>query len=405
MHQDVPDAGTGPGRDLDVAVVGGAVAGLAAAERLRGFADVTLFERQSYDDKRVNCGEAINDTSLVPLERTRANGFLNDLERFELRIYGDADHGPDDEPLSTTSFGCPGGYIVDRDVVERRWARRLADDPAVDLREDANVTPADFEELCGTHDYVVDATGQPALSMKAVGRADEYTGRFVALNADVESDFSEWWRRPRVVFEGYTGYFWVFPKSETRANVGIGWTEPETPDDYFGALTAACERNGIPVPDRSATSVYTIPQGPSLDPGRTYDSERGVFLVGDAAGTANRYQGEGIVQAIRSSYLLADLLEAGRADAYPDELFRSMRPEYRLAGLMRAVWDEHRDPATLAAVTEAIDGLTIEDITRRPRRVVSRVARHPALAARLVSSPGMVRRVVGTYAGRWEYST
>lgn len=405
MHRDVPDAGSGPDRDLEVAVVGGAVAGLAAAERLRGFADVTLYERQSYDDKRVNCGEAINDATLVPLEKSPENGFLNDLECFDLLIYGDADHGPDDEPLSTSSFDCPAGYVVDRDVVERRWARRLADDPAVDLREGANVTPGNFAELCGTYDFVVDATGQPALSLKAAGRADEYTGRFVALNADVEGDFSGWWRSPRVIFEDYAGYYWVFPKSETRANVGIGWTEAETPEDYFAALEAASERNGHPVPDRSATNVYTIPQGPSLDPARAYDPDRGVFLVGDAAGTANRYQGEGIVQAVRSSYLLADLLGAGREAEYPRELYRTMRPEYRLANLMRGVWEEGGDARTLAAMAGAIDGLTVEDITRRPRRVIARVARHPTVAARVVSRPGMVRRVVDTYRGRWEYST
>ena len=37
-----------------VAVLGGSVGGLAAAERFRSFADVTLFERQAYAEKRVN---------------------------------------------------------------------------------------------------------------------------------------------------------------------------------------------------------------------------------------------------------------------------------------------------------------------------------------------------------------
>ena len=56
--------------DQSVAIVGGAVAGLAAAERFREFADVTLFERQPYENRRVNCGEAINDTTLIPLDKT-----------------------------------------------------------------------------------------------------------------------------------------------------------------------------------------------------------------------------------------------------------------------------------------------------------------------------------------------
>lgn len=390
--------------DLSVAVVGGAVAGLAAAERLREVADVTVYERQDYDRKRVNCGEAINDASLIPLPKTPGNGFHNDVERFELLLYADTDHGPDDDPLSTAGFPCPDGYIVDRNVVERRWAERLADG-GVAFETGVSVTRGEFEDLCDGHDYVVDATGQPALSLRVDDRTDAYTGRFVALNADVEGGFDDWWRRPRVVFEGYTGYWWAFPKSERRANVGIGWTDEETPDDYFAALAAACERNGVPVPDREATSVYTIPQGPSLDPAEAYQPDRGVFLVGDAAGTANRYQGEGIVQAIRSSYLLADLLAEGRPEDYPEELYRLMRPEYRLANLMRGIWDEHRDSRALATVAGAIDGLTVEEITRDPRAVATRLVRHPTAAVRLASKPGMVRRLVDTYTDRWEYST
>lgn len=389
-------------RDLDVAVVGGAVGGLAAAEGLRSVADVTLFERQFYDDKRVNCGEAVNRASLIPLERTAENGFLNDLDGFELRVFDGVDHGPDADPLTTARFGCGDGYVLDRDVVERRWAERLRGD--VDVRDGENVTPGRFEELTERYDYVVDATGQPALSLRAAGRSDGYTGRFVALNAEVEGDFGGWMRHPRIVFEGYSGYWWSFPKSSGRTNVGIGWDDGDTPEDYFGALAAACERNGHPVPDRSATNVYTIPQGPSLAPGEVHDPERGVFLVGDAAGVANRYQGEGMVQAMESASLLADLVAEGREAEYPGALAAAMRPEYRLANLMRGVWDEHRDPRMIARLADAIDGLTVEDITRNPRRVLGRVALHPTVAARAVGAPGMVRRVVDTVRGNWGHS-
>lgn len=79
------------------------MAGLTAAERCRAFADVTLFERQRYDEKRVNCGEAINDASVVPLDPTPENGFLNRVRGFEVELYPS----------------------TDRDVVERRWAGRL----------------------------------------------------------------------------------------------------------------------------------------------------------------------------------------------------------------------------------------------------------------------------------------
>lgn len=388
----------------DIAVVGGAVAGLAAAERLRDFADVTLFERQPYTDKRVNCGEAVNDADLVPLAKTPQNGFVNDIDGFQLRIYESTDRPPGSDPITSVELECEPGYIVERDVMERRWAERLAES-RVRVEDDTAVGPDRFRELTREFDHVVDATGQPSLSMRTFGDPEAYTGDTVALNATVEGDFSASLRRPRVFFEGYLGYAWSFPKSATHANIGIGWASDHRPDDYMAALRGACERNGLPVPDRSQVRAYTIPRGPSLDPRRAAISEHGVFLVGDAAGLANRYQGEGICQAIRSSYLLSDLLERGQADRYPERLYESMRAEYRLASLMRGVWEEHEDPYLLAAVADRLEGLTIVDITRRPSRVLGRVATSPRTALNLLADRGMLERLWRAYTDRWEYET
>lgn len=385
-----------------VAVLGGAVAGLAAAERFRSFADVTLFERQSFDEKRVNCGEAINEAALVPLEKTPDNGFCNRVERFDLEIYGSTDRDPDATPLATPRIGVECGYITDRHVVEREWAERLREG-GVDVRDGENISVGRHHEIVEEYDYVVDATGQPSLSTKATDRTHQYTGDMVALNADVEGDFSDFRRTPRIVFEGYVGYWWAFPKSDTRANVGIGWAGDQRPDDYMAALRQACDRAGVPRPDRDDVNIYTIPRGPSLDPDQAHPEE-GVFMVGDAAGIANRYQGEGICQAIRSSYLLADLVRAGREHEYPERLYDQMKAEYRLASLLRGVWEETEDPDLLAAVAEAIDGLTVEDVTRNPRLVYARILRHPDVLTQLLREPGIRKRLWHAYTDRWEFN-
>jgi digeranylgeranylglycerophospholipid reductase len=390
----------------DVAVLGGAVSGLAAAHRfgrIDGVGEIRVFERQTYDDKRVDCGEAINDSSVVPLEKVPENGFLNDVEGFQLRVHSGPDRDPDERPLAASNVRCEEGYICDRDTVERRWAAQLADE-GVQFETGSSVTAADYRRIVDDYEYVIDATGQPSLTHKVNDRVPEYTGDMVALNATVEGDFAAYETHPRIFFEGYVGYAWSFPKSATRANVGIGWAGDERPDDYMAALAAAAERNGFPAPDRSQVNVYTIPRGPSLDPRRVADADEGVFLVGDAAGIANRYQGEGICQGIRSAYLLGDLVEAGAEATYPDRLFESMRAEYRLAHLMRGAWVEHRDPELLAGVAARLDGLSVDDITRRPDRVVGRVATSPLLAARLVANRGMLKRVVDAYTDTWEYS-
>lgn len=401
----------------DAAVLGGAVSGLAAAE---GLCDldridrVTVFDRQRYDDRRVNCGEAINDASLIPLATTPANGFTNPVEEFELRVYPDTSRSSSDDRdhdslasddrdlLTAVRFPCHSGYICERDTVERRWAERLAD-RGVTFQTGESVTADQYASIVEEYDYVVDATGQPALTLKVRDRTDEYTGNMVALNAVVEGDFSTYVRRPQIFFEGYVGYAWSFPKSETRANVGIGWAGEDRPDDYVAALTAAAERNGFPVPDRQDVSIYTIPKGPSLDPRSTAIPEDGVFLVGDAAGIANRYQGEGICQGIRSAYLLCELIEEGIEEAYPERLYESLRSEYRLAHLLRGAWMVHEDPDLLAQVASAIEGLTIEEITRDPRSVIRRLIRQPGVTARLLANRGMLRRVYQAYTDTWEY--
>lgn len=394
-------------RQSTAAIIGGSVAGLAAATgliRTANFDRVTVYERQEYDEKRVDCGEAINDATLVPLEKTPENGFVNDVDGFQLRVYEGTDRPSGARPLATSNVRCEPGYVCERPVVERRWAEELAAG-GVEFRTGRSVSPSEYADIVDSYDYVVDASGQPSLTLKARGDTREYTGDMVALNATVEGDFSAYRRWPRIFFEGYVGYAWAFPKSDGHANVGIGWAGDRRPDDYFGALEAAAERNSFPVPDRADVNIATIPRGPSLDPARVSDPEENVFLVGDAAGIANRYQGEGICQGIRSAYLLAELIADGNESAYPRKLYALMRSEYRLARLMRGAWVEHEDPELLASVAEALEGLTIDDITRRPATVLRRVAARPSTAVELFADAGMVRRLYEAYTDSWEYTS
>ncbi|AZH25174.1 NAD(P)/FAD-dependent oxidoreductase [Haloplanus aerogenes] len=387
------------------AILGGSVSGLAMAEGLRelsAFDEIVVFERQEYSDKRVDCGEAINDSTLIPLEKTPENGFVNDVRGFDLRIYEGTDRPQSADPIATSKLRCDPGYICERDRVERRWAERLRE-VGVEFRTGRSVSIAEYEDIVDAYEYVFDATGQPALTLKARDRTTDYTGDMVALNATVDGDFADYADWPRIFFEGYVGYAWSFPKSATRANVGIGWAGEQRPDDYLEALAEAAERCGFPVPDRSQVNVYTIPRGPSLSPENVYFPDDNVFLIGDAAGIANRYQGEGICQGIRSAYLLRDLLEEGAEATYPERLYELMRSEYRLAHLMRGAWVEHEDPYLLGAVAEALEGLTIDEITRRPSAVVTRLARQPSTLLKLGLNPGILRRVYDAYRDSWEY--
>lgn len=383
-------------------VIGGAMAGLAAAHALNvlGY-DTTLYERQSYDTKRVNCGEAMTDVSSIPLAKTPENGFVNHTPEFEVRVFT-GDTG-DRQLAGSGVFPSEHGYITDRNLVERAWARKLTAD-GVDVRENTGVSKDDYARLCEQSDLVVDATGQPSLASKADGTTGEYSGRMTAVNADVEGDFSAIYPRSIILFENYLGYSWVFPKTPDRANVGIGWAEDKLPDDYMAAFADACRRNDWPVPDRDAANIYTIPRGPSLEPSRVYDPERSVVRVGDAAGIANRFTGKGISQAIESSYLMASLAASDDLGSYPDRLYSRMRSEYRLAYVVRGALEDGR-PDILGDVMDAVSGIDVEAVDRDPAQAFGRLLRRPGLLARLATNRTMVGRLYRAYTDQWEYAT
>ena len=377
------------------AVVGGAMAGLGAAHALsRAGYDVALYERQSYGGKRVNCGEAITDASLIPVEKTPENGFQCSTSAFEVRVR-------DDSEATSAYFPSARGYVADRNVVERRWAERLAEE-GVSVREEASVSRAEFGDLVGEHDLVVDATGQPSIASRLGTTTDEYAGAMTAINADVEGDFSDRYPCGLIVFEDFLGYAWCFPKTESRANVGIGWAREASPDDFTSAFEDACERNGWPIPSGGAANVAIIPRGPSLDPRRTYDP-KGLVRVGDAAGIANRFTGKGISQAIHSSYLMAALAAHDRLAEYPRRLHGTMRPEYVLSYVVRGTLEDGRLDL-LREILRVVDGIDVEDVDRNPRKALSRLARRPGLCARLLACPVIRRRAYRGLCDDWEYA-
>ncbi|WP_434530311.1 NAD(P)/FAD-dependent oxidoreductase (plasmid) [Haloarcula sp. NS06] len=386
-------------RTSKIAVIGGGMAGLAAAA---GFDDagfvVKLYERQSYDSKRVNCGEAMTAVSKIPLEPTVENGFLNPLPAMEVEVYDGID--ADRHRTGAGTFPAADTYITDRNVVEQSWAEQLSE-KGVDIHENQSITRTDFHEFTDEYDLVVDATGQPSLSSKALGTTNEYSGYMVALNSDVEGDFTELYPNSRIILENYTGYSWAFPKTSQRANVGIGWTVSDRPSDYMKALREACKRNGWPVPSQERTNVAIIPEGPSLDPDRTYLPEHSVVRVGDAAGIANRLTGKGISQAVESGFLAAELANSGQLHNFPDSLYQRMKTEYIFATVVR-YFLETRNPKVLGAAIRAAAGIDIEDVDRSPSTVLLRLLRHPVLFARIFSRRRVLNRVYGGMTNQWE---
>lgn len=382
----------------DVAIIDGPVARLATAEKFFQFAGhVDLYEQMTYDEERtVNCGEGFTSHELIPLEKTHTSNFLNYYLQFTLRIHLDPQYGFKDRVYSETELACGDATICDRHVVENAWADRVCDF-GVSVHAETTVSSASLDGLTDEYDIVVGASGNPLWASKALVFSTDYTGQMVAFNADVSGDVSDFYPEAHIIHEGMHGYFWVFPKSERRANVEISWEQGFEVDDYSEDVVQACDRHNVPRPERSDLNVYIIPAGPTLD------DEYAHHTADDAAGTANRYQGESISQAIRSSYHLTCLVRAWRGYEYLDELYRMMKSEYWLAMLMKGLWDEFEDLKLLADVTDTISHLNVEEVIRHSRTVYAAIARRPRLAFCLARNGGMRRCALRIHTDHWEY--
>lgn len=139
-----------------------------------------------------------------------------------------------------------------------------------------------------------------------------------------------------VYFDDIRGYGWCFRKGSFM-NVGVGRTKSRNLKDFLEAFLAVMERRGkIPPNSRFEPRLF---KGHAyklhfVTP-RPYVSE-GALLIGDAAGLAYNYSGEGIRPAVESSLLAWETL----SDRDGDFSREALEP-YR-----RKVFDHFGEPVT-----------------------------------------------------------
>ncbi len=156
------------------------------------------------------------------------------------------------------------------------------------------------------------------------------------------------------------GYLWVFPKSDTVANVGLGIS-----GDYARRRAAAhylkdfVDRN---FPD--AAVLYTVVGGVPCAPTLKKIVGDGVMLVGDAAHQANPISGGGIVTAMMAGRIAGKVAAAAVKEDDVSERRLQEYPEqwHRLEG---------KNHERLYRVKKAVHRLSDEDLNRTARTVLS----------------------------------
>ncbi len=361
-------------RTTDVLVVGGGPAGAATAYwAAKAGHDVVMVERKVFPREKT-CGDgltprAVHELAEMGLEETLGH----DHHRFEgLRTIA---HGITLElPWPEHPVYPSYGYVVRRrdldpasvaENAESRPAPRSANEGAEatePLMEDGRLVGAVVARKDGSPAeevrarYVVVADGSHSRFGRALGTSrNRRYPQGMAIRTYYESPMHDdpWIESALDVRDrqgkSLPGYGWVFPVGDGTINVGIGllstfkdWKSVNTSHlmEEYGRHSVRehwgiePERADVPGADRRPAADGRLGRAEGGAPGPTY------LIVGDAAGSVNPFNGEGIDYAYETGRLAADVLDealrTGSSTAlqrYPETLEREYGLYFKVARL------------------------------------------------------------------------
>jgi geranylgeranyl reductase family protein len=369
-------------RQVDVLVIGGGPAGAAAGFWLaRNGHDVAILERRSYPRDKT-CGDALTPRAVKELADM---GLTDELARFHRTVGLRATTLRRDMqlPWPTHPVYPQHGYVVRRRELDELVARTAERAGATLLDSHEAISPiVDRGFVRGA--WVQEPGDGPLREMRAryVVVADGANSRFGRSLGTFRSPtwphgfaIRSYWESPRHADpwiesvldvkdragNPIPGYGWVFPVGDGTANIGVGVLS--TFRDFKSVNTAQLldtyaeslrERWGIDParPTEPATSGR-IPMGSSVGPksGPTY------LVVGDAGGSVNPFNGDGIDYAYETARLAAGVLhdaptggDGAALPRYPTLLDEAYGQYFKVARLFARVIGH---PRVLSELTSA----------------------------------------------------
>lgn len=362
-----------PRYDADVIVVGAGPAGSSAAYWLASAGlDVLLLEKTSFPREKV-CGDGLTPRGTralleMGIDVSESAGWLHNRG---LRVIGGGQRLHLDWP-ELTSFP-PYGLVRPRADLDALLANRAVTAGAR-LHEQTTVTEPVLDRsgrVTGVHARAVDkapvAYRAPlVLSCEGVsGKLAQQLGvhrdqarplgvavRRYYTSPRTHDDYLESWLE---LWDGMPemsqllpGYGWIFGMGDGTVNAGLGVLNSSAgfgKTDYRSLLARWLDNTpeewGLREPNATtATRGAALPMGFN----RTPHYLRGLLLVGDAGGSVNPFNGEGIPYAIESGRFAAEaaVQALGRRagpqrelalKAYPGRLQREWGAYYRLGGV------------------------------------------------------------------------
>ena len=343
--------------DFDLIVIGAGPAGSSAAgEAAQRGLRVCLLEKQKLP-RHKTCGGGMPMVVGEELRDLAPAAFVESDVRFMRHTFAfrEAAFGEVNPPGAQPQIAL---WMVQRAIFDNELAQR-ASRLGADLRDDSAVrsisadsgwvrvhlAKAD-ETLTARH--VIGADGANGITARAAGLR---SNRKIAVGMDIE--FPHVWRngpgelRPDTLHLDYgavkDGYAWIFPKAN-HLNIGAGLFRPRGSDgrgesgireELKASILGYLDYFRLPYNVNDLRfHAHPLPLWNGREPLNTPDGR--MLIAGDAAGMINPLFGDGILHAVRSGIIAAEVIAEGRPAEYTARVHTEIAPNFeaarRLAG-------------------------------------------------------------------------
>ncbi len=312
-----------------IAIIGAGPGGLMAAiEGAKAGLEVSVFEASRVGDN-IRCAEGFLDFLKI-LGEPEA-GVRMKIEAIDLEV-------KQQYTLDISKNNIL--WMIDR----REWQIHLARQAqalGVKLLEFERISVARLPELQQEFDWVIDASGVPSVTSRALGFRDYYK-EYGSLTVQyvLEGDFSRFDRRIKLgLASKFKGYYWVFPKGWDTANVGVGYFDigkfPDAGKILWDDLRIAMEKEGL-------SDYRVVRKMGGVCPVKFIDRPvyGNIILVGDAAGLTSPLHGGGIDLACISGKIAAQCIAAGRVADYRQRVWQVVGGKLTAEQKLYELWDK-----------------------------------------------------------------
>ncbi|NYZ76751.1 NAD(P)/FAD-dependent oxidoreductase [Candidatus Micrarchaeota archaeon] len=319
--------------DYDVIVIGGGPAGSSFARIAAGNGmDVLVIDKRKEIGVPVRCGEGLGAREVL------AQGIEVPKRAISTDIHGAKVIAPNGKEIVWKEKGLTTGWVLERKIFDK-WLCELAIEKGAEVRTYTRALDLVKEngKIAGVkiaqwgkdaHDIhaplVISAEGMEARIAKKAGFDTVHRLYDVDTCYQYEMKTYDHENLIELYFGNKIaprGYVWIFPKSDKRANVGIG----------IGGNLVNGDKNGIPGADPKKLLDEFIANHPQLKDASTLDDFGGVIsvgapldefvkdnfmVIGTAAKQVDPIHGGGIALAMECGVLAADVVLKAKSKGY-----------------------------------------------------------------------------------------